>query len=97
MGQQSRALERRDTGHRRVGKSQAAGMNSKHDASVRTVYYMFRRSAVQSVSLSIWGASQGDPLPSPFAVSVRRRAHARYTSSKTTTGREEYAIARKKV
>ena len=31
------------------------------------------------------------------AIRVRREAHARYTSSKTTAGWEEYAIARKKV
>ena len=31
------------------------------------------------------------------AIRVRRKAHARYTSSKTTTGWEEYAMARKKV
>ena len=31
------------------------------------------------------------------AITVRRKARARYTSSKITTGWEEYAIARKKV
>ena len=30
------------------------------------------------------------------AIRVRRKAHARYASSKTTTGWEEYAIARNK-
>ena len=30
------------------------------------------------------------------AITVRTKAHARYTSSKTTTGWEEYDIARKK-
>ena len=31
------------------------------------------------------------------AIRVRNKAHARYTSSKTTTGWEEYPIARNKV
>ena len=31
------------------------------------------------------------------AITLRRKAHARYTSSKTTTGWGEYEIARKKV
>ena len=41
------------------------------------------------------GGSDYSAPPAP--IKVRRKAHARHTSSKTTTGWEEYDIARKKV
>ena len=56
VGQQSQCWRGR-TQDTEALVSPEAGINSKHDAFVRTVYM----SGSQFVSLSFWGASQGDP------------------------------------